>query len=61
MKSLIDIHYLRNDMIIEPGTFRLLGQNFEIFPIYDDYPIRIELHDNSLSTCIALTLYPAGN
>ena len=48
MKSLIDIHYLRNDMIIEPGTFRLLGQNFEIFPIYDDYPIRIELHDNSI-------------
>ena len=48
MKSLIDIHYLRNDMIIEPGTFRLLGQNFEIFPIYDDYPIRIELHDNTI-------------
>jgi len=48
MKSLIDIHYLRNDMIIEPGTFRLLGQNFEIFPIYDDYPIRLELHDNTI-------------
>ena len=48
MKSLIDIHYLRNDMIIEPGPFRLLGQNFEIFPIYDDYPIRLELHDNTI-------------
>ena len=48
MKSLIDIHYLRNDMIIEPGTFRLLVQNFEIFPIYDDYPIRLELHDNTI-------------
>ena len=48
MKSLVDIHYLRNDMIIEPGTFRLLGQNFEIFPIYDDYPIRIELHGNTI-------------
>ena len=48
IKSLIDIHYLRNDMIIEPGTFRLLGQNFEIFPIYDDYPIRLELHHNTI-------------
>ena len=48
MKSLIDIHYIRNDMVLEPGTFRLLGQNFEIFPIYDDYPIRIELLDDTI-------------
>ena len=48
MKSLIDIHYVRNDMIIEPGTFRLQGQNFEIFPIYDDFPIRIELFDDKI-------------
>ena len=32
MKKLIDIHYLRNDMVLEPGTFRLIGDNFEIFP-----------------------------
>ena len=48
MKSLIDIHYIRNDMVLEPGTFRLLGQNFEIFPIYDDYPIRIELLNDTI-------------
>ena len=48
MKSLIDIHYIRNDMVLEPGTFRLLGQNFEIFPIYDDYPVRIELLDDKI-------------
>ena len=48
MKSLVDIHYTRNDLSLEPGTFRLLGQNFEIFPIYDEYPIRIELFDNQI-------------
>jgi len=48
IKSLIDIHYIRNDMVLEPGTFRLLGQNFEIFPIYDDYPVRIELLDDKI-------------
>ena len=42
-KKLINIHYNRNDMILEPGTFRLRGDVIEIFPRYEDYPIRIEL------------------
>ena len=41
-KSLIGIHYLRNDMLIEPGVFRVRGDVVDIFPIYDDYPVRIE-------------------
>ncbi len=48
MRRLVDIHYLRNDMVIEPGTFRLLGDVFEIFPIYDNYPIRVELFGDSV-------------
>ena len=41
MMQLVDSHYVRNDLVLEPGSFRLLGQNFEIFPVYDEYPIRI--------------------
>ena len=48
MKDLVNIHYTRNDMSLEPGSFRLQGENFEIFPIYDEYPIRIELFDNQI-------------
>ncbi len=48
MSRLIDMHYIRNDMVLEPGTFRLLGENFEIFPIYDEYPIRVELFADSV-------------
>ena len=42
-KKLINIHYNRNDMILEPGTFRLRGDVIEIFPRYEDNPIRIEM------------------
>ena len=48
MKQLVEIHYIRNDLILEPGTFRLLGENLEIFPIYDNYPIRIELFNENI-------------
>ena len=48
MRQLVEMHYIRNDTILEPGTFRLLGENFEIFPIYDDYPIRIEMFEDSI-------------
>ena len=42
-KSLVSIHYLRNDMVLQPGNFRVRGDIIDIFPLYSDYPIRIEL------------------
>ena len=42
-EKLVNIHYTRNDMILEPGTFRLRGDVIEVFPRYEDNPIRIEL------------------
>ena len=51
MTKLVDMHYIRNDMVLEPGSFRLIGDNFEIFPIYDEYPIRIELFGDKIE-CI---------
>ena len=72
-KKLVNIHYNRNDMILEPGTFRLRGDVIEIFPRYEEFPIRIELFGdeiekihtfNSLTSEILdnrdyLSIYPA--
>ena len=46
--SLVKIHYLRNDMALQPGTFRVRGETIDIFPLYDESPIRIELFDNEI-------------
>ena len=47
-KKLIDIHYTRNDLSLIPGSFRMRGDIIEIFPIYDDNPIRIDLFGNKI-------------
>ena len=47
-KSLIDIHYLRNDMVIDGGIFRVRGDIVDIFPIYDEYPIRLEFFGDEI-------------
>tara|TARA_B100001123_G_scaffold330518_1_gene372486 strand:- start:656 stop:2659 length:2004 start_codon:yes stop_codon:yes gene_type:complete len=72
-KKLVNIHYNRNDMILEPGTFRFRGDVIEIFPRYEEFPIRIEFFGdeiekiysfNSLTSKILdhrnyLSIYPA--
>ena len=72
-KQLVNIHYNRNDMILEPGTFRLRGDVIELFPRYEDYPIRIELFGdeiekiysfdplkmNTLNTYDSISIFPA--
>ncbi|MCF7810271.1 excinuclease ABC subunit UvrB [bacterium] len=43
LKSLVNIHYERNDFDFGRGTFRVRGEVVEIHPAYDDYGLRIEL------------------
>jgi len=43
LKDLVNIHYNRNDMVLEPGTFRVRGDVIEVFPKYDQFAVRIEL------------------
>ena len=43
LHSLVNIHYIRNDLILEPGTFRVRGDVIEIFPAYEEFALRIEL------------------
>ena len=35
-------------MILEPGTFRLRGDVIELFPRYEEYPVRIELFGDEI-------------
>ncbi len=42
LRSLVDIHYTRNDFDFNRGTFRVRGDIVEIRPAYDDFAIRIE-------------------
>tara|TARA_Y100000389_G_scaffold120404_2_gene117740 strand:+ start:285 stop:2288 length:2004 start_codon:yes stop_codon:yes gene_type:complete len=47
-KSLVDIHYIRNDMVLEGGMFRVRGDIVDIFPIYDEHPVRLEFFGNEI-------------
>ena len=47
-KQFVNIHYNRNDMVLEPGTFRLRGDVIEIFPRYEEFPVRIELFGDEI-------------
>ena len=43
MSKLINIHYARNDQVLERGNVRIRGDVIEVFPAYEDACIRIEL------------------
>ncbi len=47
-KGLVNIHYIRNDIVLEPGLFRVRGDIVDIFPIYDDNPIRLEFFGDEI-------------
>ena len=47
-KALINIHYIRNDMVLDAGIFRVRGDVIDIFPIYDDFPVRVEFFGDEI-------------
>jgi excinuclease ABC subunit B len=71
--ALVDMQYERNDMVLEPGRFRVRGDVLDIIPSYENEIIRIELAGNEISkikevhsisgdvkgTLDKVTLYPA--
>ena len=70
---LVDMQYERNDMVLEPGRFRVRGDVLDVVPSYENDIIRIELAGNEISkikevhlisgdvkgTLDKFTLYPA--
>jgi excinuclease ABC subunit B len=73
IRALVDMQYERNDMVLEPGRFRVRGDVLDVVPSYENDVIRIELAGNSIGkikevhlltgdvkgTLDKLTLYPA--
>ncbi len=43
INSLIDMQYERNDMVLEPGRFRVRGDVIDVVPAYEKDILRIEL------------------
>jgi len=41
---LLDLQYERNEFLFKRGTFRIRGENIDIYPAYTDEAVRIELN-----------------
>ncbi|MCK5327421.1 MAG: excinuclease ABC subunit UvrB, partial [Candidatus Latescibacteria bacterium] len=48
LRRLVDIHYTRNDVSFERGTFRVRGDVVEIIPGYEERGLRIEFFGNEI-------------
>ncbi len=56
LRSLVDIQYTRNDIAFQRGTFRVRGDTVEVFPVYEEHPIRIEMFGDEIERL--MTLHP---
>lgn len=73
INALVDMQYERNDMVLEPGRFRVRGDVVDVVPAYENDIVRIELDGGAVRkikevdhltgdvkvTLDAVTLYPA--
>ena len=48
LKKLVEIHYIRNDIALEQGVFRVRGDVLEIFPAYDEHAVRVDLFGDEI-------------
>ncbi|MEV6103404.1 excinuclease ABC subunit UvrB [Streptomyces sp. NPDC051940] len=58
LRRFVDIQYTRNDQAFTRGTFRVRGDTIEIFPVYEELAVRIEMFGDeveALSTLHPLT------
>jgi excinuclease ABC subunit B len=48
LRALVDVQYTRNDLSFTRGTFRVRGDTIEIFPVYEERAIRIEMFGDEI-------------
>jgi len=48
-KSILGLHYNRNDMVLERGSFRVKGDIIEIIPSYSEVAYRIEFLESTVT------------
>jgi excinuclease ABC subunit B len=56
LRRLVDIQYTRNDIAFTRGTFRVRGDTIEVFPVYEQHPVRIEMFGDEIERL--MTLHP---
>ena len=56
LRALVDIQYTRNDLAFQRGTFRVRGDTVEVFPVYEEHPVRIEMFGDEIERL--MTLHP---
>ncbi|MBW8088933.1 excinuclease ABC subunit UvrB [Streptomyces hygroscopicus subsp. hygroscopicus] len=56
LRRFVDIQYARNDMAFTRGTFRVRGDTVEIFPVYEELAVRIEMFGDEIEALS--TLHP---
>src|SRR5689334_23217058 len=48
LRQLVGIQYSRNDLSFSRGTFRVRGDTVEIFPVYEELAIRVEMFGDDI-------------
>ena len=56
LRRFVDIQYSRNDLAFSRGTFRVRGDTIEIFPVYEELAVRIEMFGDEIEALY--TLHP---
>ncbi len=56
LRRFVDIQYTRNDLAFTRGTFRVRGDTIEIFPVYEELAVRIEMFGDEIERL--MTLHP---
>lgn len=54
LRRLVDIQYARNDIAFTRGTFRVRGDTVEVYPVYEEHPIRIEMFGDEIDRLMSL-------
>jgi excinuclease ABC subunit B len=56
LRKFVEIQYTRNDLSFTRGTFRVRGDTIEIFPVYEEHAVRIEMFGDEIERL--MTLHP---
>ncbi len=54
LRQLVGIQYNRNDVAFTRGTFRVRGDTIEVYPVYEEHPIRIEMFGDEVERLMSL-------
>jgi excinuclease ABC subunit B len=56
LRALVDVQYTRNDLSFTRGTFRVRGDTIEVFPVYQELAVRVEMFGDEIERIS--TLHP---